>query len=261
MTTELWIIALFCRVDDRMRLARKHSQARLYPSELVTLALLYAIKGGGQRAFYRWLEQNQCHLFPVLPERTRLFRSLTAHRGWAERFLADATLLGIIDSYGVEFIHPIREGRSVEQIGRKGKSNHRWIVGGKLCLLLNQFGLVVNWDMGGADEHDSAFQPLIRTVEDQMIVLADQGFHARGGDPQNLKVCKRGEWNIRMLVETVLSMLTVVWHSKHMGHRTWAYFDMHLAFAIAAFNLLAAWDGLKPNAEGYIPLSITRMAL
>src|SRR5262249_22092939 len=25
-------------------------------------------------------------------------------------------------------------------------SNHRWIVGGKLCLLLNQWGLIVEWD-------------------------------------------------------------------------------------------------------------------
>ena len=37
----------------------------------------------------------------------------------------------------------MREGRSPHQIGRKGLSNHRWIVGGKLCLLLNQWGLVV----------------------------------------------------------------------------------------------------------------------
>ena len=39
---------------------------------------------------------------------------------------------------GIELIHPIREGRSPQQIGRKGLSNHRWIAGGKLCLLLNQ---------------------------------------------------------------------------------------------------------------------------
>ena len=43
----------------------------------------------------------------------------------------------------IELIHPMREGRSPQQIGRKGLSNHRWIVGGKLCLLLNQWGLGV----------------------------------------------------------------------------------------------------------------------
>jgi hypothetical protein len=38
----------------------------------------------------------------------------------------------------IELIHPMREGRSLAQIGKKGQSNHRWIVGGKLCFILNQ---------------------------------------------------------------------------------------------------------------------------
>ena len=47
-----------------------------------------------------------------------------------------------------------------------------------------------------------------------MIVLSDTGFHATEGDPANLKLCQRGEWEDRMLVETVLSMLTLVCHVK-----------------------------------------------
>ena len=43
-----------------------------------------------------------------------------------------------------------------------------------------------------------------------MIVLSDTGFHAADGDPANLKLCPRGEWEDRMLVETVLQTLTVV---------------------------------------------------
>ena len=58
-------------------------------------------------------------------------------------FLAPPTLLGVVDSYGIELIHPIREGRSPAQIGRKGLSNHRWIAGVKLCLLVNRRGEVV----------------------------------------------------------------------------------------------------------------------
>ena len=78
-------------------------------------------------------------LFPHLPERTRLFRLLKTHQDWTQIFLAAPTVLGVIDTYGIELIHPMREGRSPQQIGRKGLSNHRWIVGGKLCLLLNQW--------------------------------------------------------------------------------------------------------------------------
>jgi hypothetical protein len=54
---------------------------------------------------------------------------------------------------------------------------------------------------------DQTFQWLIRQVDGRMIVLSDTGFHAAEGDPANLKVCPRGEWQDRMLVETVLSML------------------------------------------------------
>ena len=39
MTTEDFIIELFCRVDDQIGVAPKHSQASLYPSEVVALAV------------------------------------------------------------------------------------------------------------------------------------------------------------------------------------------------------------------------------
>src|SRR5262249_7631414 len=96
----------------------------------------------------------------------------------------------------------------------KGLSNHRWIVGGKLCLLLNQWGLIVGWACATANVADNTFQWLIRQVEEQMIVLSDTGFHAAEGDPTNLKLWPRGEWQDRMLVETVLAMLTLVCHLK-----------------------------------------------
>ena len=39
-----------------------------------------------------------------------------------------------------------------------------------------------------------------------------------------------------MLVETVLSMLTLVCHFKQVMHRVWTYFQARLAFTMAAFN-------------------------
>ncbi|MCD6507175.1 hypothetical protein J7M22_11225 [Candidatus Poribacteria bacterium] len=85
-------------------------------SDLSTIGLLYAIKGAGQKAFYRWFKRDYLHLFPHLPERTRLFRLFKTHFNWTERFMADPTIMGVADSYGIEFIHPIREGRSKRQI-------------------------------------------------------------------------------------------------------------------------------------------------
>ncbi len=69
-------------------------------------------------------------------------------------------MLGVVDTYGIELIHPRREGRSPQQIGRTGLSNHRWIVGSKLCLLLNQWGLIVGWACATANVADTTFQGL-----------------------------------------------------------------------------------------------------
>jgi len=261
MTTEEIIIGLFCRVDDALGDVEADPLAHLHPSELVTIGLLYGIKGVGQRHFYRWLVPDYLPLFPRLPERTRLFRLLTQYRELTDRLLAEPTLLGVVDTYGIELLHPYREWRSNGQIGRKGLSNHRWIVGAKLFLLLNQLGLVVSWACASADAHDTAFAPLIGEWADQMVLLGDHGFHARTGDPPNLKVCERGRWNDRMVVETVLSLLTRVSGAKRMCHRSWDALAARLGYVLAAFNLLAQWHGLQPDDQGFVRLSIAEFSL
>ncbi len=261
MSTEEFIIGLFCRVDAHIGAVPKHPQALLYPSEVVTLALLFALKGVGERACYRWLVRDLIPLFPALPERTRLFRLFRTHQEWISSFMAAPTVLGVADTYGIELLHPWREGRSPRQIGKKGMSNHRWIVGGKLALVLNQWGLVAAWDCDTANVHDTTFQPLISQFTERMIVLTDSGFHAATGDPPNLKVCHKGEWNDRMGVETVFSMLTVVCHMKQMHHRLWAAFRAHLGWLLAVFNLLVQWHGLIPDETGRIRLSIAAFSL
>ena len=262
MPTQDFIIDLFCRVDDQMLDVRKHPQAELYPSEVITLALLFALKGCGNRPFYRWLSNNWLHLFPNLPHRTRLFRLFNTHRKWSDRFLAKPSMIGVIDSYGIELIHPRRQGRSEKQIGKKGLSNKRWIVGGKLCMLLNHLGLVVDWDVDTANVYDgSNFQHLVDAVADEMVVLADPHFEKAGWDSSNLKVCPKGTWNDRMIVETVLSMLTVVCHFKKVGHRIWDYFKSRVGYTMALFNILVQWDGLQPDDGGFVALSIAEFSL
>ena len=62
---------LFCKVDDAITAAPRHSQAILSVSEVVTIGILYVVKGVGQRACYSWFRDNYGGLFPQLPERTR----------------------------------------------------------------------------------------------------------------------------------------------------------------------------------------------
>jgi hypothetical protein len=266
MSTLDFITELFCRVDDMMSDVPKHSQSTLHPSEVVTLGLLFALKGVGNRAFYRWIVRDYLPLFPHLPERTRLFRLFVAHREWTDRFLGQPTVLGAADTYGIELIHPIREGRSPRQIGRKGLSNKRWIVGVKLALVVNQWGLAVGWDSDTANHKDNIFRPLVARYEEEMVVLTDTAFHTkpdRGGDPSNMKVCQPATWNGRMVIEEVFSMLTTVCHLKKMSSRVWAYLRARLAFVVAVFNLLVQWYGLKPDPDeaGVVHMSIAQFSL
>lgn len=266
-----FITELFCKVDDNID-DKKHSQAKLYPSEVVTIALLYALKGCGQRRFRRWLKKDYSQLFHPLPHRTRLFRLFNTHRHYIQRFMADPSIIGVIDSFcssvcrrndnGIELLHPIREGRSDKQIGKKGKSNKRWIVGGKLCFLLNHLGLIVSWDCDTANVYDgSAFQHLVDDVNDQMIVFSDTGFEKSDWHPVNLRPCKRGEWNVRMLIETVLSMLTYFCDFKHSHHKLWEYFVTKVGFTMALFNILVQWYGFQPDENGFVKLSIAEFSL
>lgn len=256
MVMEDHIIALYCRIDDTMKQVPIHPQAKLVPAEVVTLAVLFAIKGVSGRAFYRWLAGNWHHLFPVLPERTRLFRLFATHQGWVDRFLAEPTLFGVADTYGVELIHPVREHRSERQIGRKGLSNKRWIVGGKLGFVLNSEGRACAWDCATANTHDQRFRSMIEPFDKQMLVLTDSGFHGAQGDPANMKVCAPHTWNCRMYVETVLSMLTAVCHIKRMRHRAWHYFRMHIGWTVAALNLmLDTRKAAKPDASASLSIA------
>src|SRR5437879_9248611 len=121
MTTTIeFITALFYEVDEQLRAIPKHPEARLWPSEVVTLGLLHALKGRGNRPFYRWLTRDYRALFPLLPERTRLFRLVKTHQDWTQIFLAAPTVLGVIDNYGIALIHPMREGRMSPQVCRTG---------------------------------------------------------------------------------------------------------------------------------------------
>jgi hypothetical protein len=134
------------------------------------------------------------------------------------------------------------------------------MVGGQLCSILHQWGLLCAWDCATANVHAAHFPPLMAQCRAQMMVLTDTGFHAKPGDPANRKGCPRGTWNTRMLVETVLSMLTTVFHSKTVGHRVWASCRARVAWTRAAFHLLARW-GLEIDEHAMVRLSIAEFGL
>ncbi|MFZ5855559.1 MAG: transposase [Chloroflexota bacterium] len=263
MTTGDIILHIFCLVDDHLPALLRHSQAKLYPSELVTIGILFALKGGFFRAFYRWLKRDFGDWFGdgALPERTRLQRLLKAHQDWCQLLLVDPTFFTVMDSYPIELIFPIRQGRSPHQVGKKGYDKGRWSVGIKFCWLLNDFGQVVAWDWSTMNVKDNHFNSLVKPFIGKTIVLADYGFREKGGVPENMKVCQKGTWNERMYVETALSLVTVICDLKRIRHRITLYIQMRLAFVSAMFNILKdLYYSLHPDCDPY-KMSIAEFSL
>lgn len=95
MTTDDIILLIFYLVATSLPEIRRHPQAKLYPSELVTIGILFSLKGGYFRAFYRWLKRDYGDWFGdgTLPERTRLERLLKTHQTWCSLLLANPTFL------------------------------------------------------------------------------------------------------------------------------------------------------------------------
>jgi hypothetical protein len=261
MTTEEMIIHVFCIVDDQMVGIMKHPQAKLYPSELVTIGILFALKGGTFSGFYRWLKRDYDGLFGGLPDRTRLQRALAAHEDWTNRFLSVPSFFTVADSYPIELIFPIREGRSPHQVGKKGRDKGRWTIGGRFWALLDNHGRFIEWYFLPLNHADNAFNGLTRDLAEQTVTLVDQGFREADGTPDPLKICQKGTWNERMVVEGVFAMLTWICHLKKFFHRARAYIFMHLSFVVAMFNVLyTLFHQLHPE-ENEFKLSIAEFSL
>jgi hypothetical protein len=263
MTTEDIILHIFYLVATSLPEIPRHSQAKLYPSELVTIGILFALKGGCFRAFYRWLKRDYGNWFGdgTLPERTRLQRLLQTHQDWCHLLLSKPSFFTVIDSYPIELLFPIREGRSEQQVGKKGRDKGRWSIGIKLCVLLNDVCRVVNWDWDTMNVNDKHFHPVVEPFIGETIALADFGFRDKDGIPENMKICKKGTWNERMCVETVFSMLTLVCDLKRIRHRLSTYIQMRLAYVVAMFNILLDLFHLRYPEVDPCKMSIAEFSL
>ena len=243
MSTEEILLRMFLIVDLAMVDVKKRADARLYPSEIVTIGLLFALKGGKYRPFYRWLDANLRKWFPKLPEQSRLLRLIRDYSHSTDRFLKDPSFFTAIDTFGIELIHPRREGRSPSQLGKKGLSNGRWIVGIKVAWLVNDHGEVVNWSWDTANEPDNLFRETATQYDGRTIALSDLGFRKQETSQQNLKYCEKGTWNERYQVESDFSFVEGVCHSKKMYHREEHHLEARLGYLAALINILLTITG------------------
>ncbi len=234
---------------------KKHSQGKLYLSEIVLCGVLFALKGISFRRFYKWLIKRE--IFPELPERSRLQRLVNKYWYLCEKLLGSKMFYGILDSFGIEIIHPIREGRSEQSksVSKKGKSNHRWIVGRKVTITINQKYQIVKLNDTTANECDNTLGDEHADAAD--ITLTDQGFKKKEGTPESFKICKKGQWNERMAVETLFSLWTRICNMKKSFHRTVRGFKAKIAYLATLTNIIVG----KNEELGFARLSMVQWSL
>jgi hypothetical protein len=177
---------------------------------------------------------------------------LRDYAAYAINFLASPSFFTVVDTYGSELIHPRREGRSKQQIGKKGKSNGRWIVGVKLAWLITDQGEVVDWAWLPANESDNAFRPLATGYDGETIALSDLGFREKDAPQLNLKYCERGKWNERFTIETNLSWVTELFHAKKLYHRVMPHLEAHLWYLAALINCLLRMTEHKRSLAEFV---------
>jgi hypothetical protein len=196
-----------------------------------------------------------------------LSRQLARQQVHTDILMAQPSVLNVVDSYPIELIFPIRDGRSKQQYGGKNKDKGRWSIGIKVCWILNTFGQVCGWIWDKMNYSDNEFLHYLAEFEDYTIMLTDYGFRCKEGIPDNVKLCKKGTWNThmgmndRMVVETAFSLLTVICKAKKFHHRLEHYIETRLAYMAAMFNIcLKLFHQLHPK-ESVFKMSIAEFSL
>jgi hypothetical protein len=200
------------------------SWLRLAKCELLRVVKLYALTTTAQHQ-----SQRGQPLFGGIPHGTSLQRQMRKYEWSTNQLMAQPSVLKVVDSFPIELIFPMREGRSDQQVGGKNKNKGRWSVGIKLCWILNTVGQMVGWDWATMNEADNTFLEMLESFEQQAIMLTDYSFRCQDGLSENVKVCKKGTWNDRMTVETSFSMVTVIAKAKKVHHRVIAHIQPRLA--------------------------------
>jgi hypothetical protein len=121
-------------------------------------------------------------------------------------------------------------------VSSKGKSNHRWIVGRKVNIIVNQEIRIVSVEDVKANSSDKIFTRSIKQVSG--IVLCDSGYRDKEDMPSNIKIFKRGKWNERMVIESLFSLWTRVYNIKKSFHRTVNGFKSKIRYTAALINVL-----------------------
>jgi len=128
-------------------------------------------------------------------------------------------------------------------------------VGRKVAVTINQNYEVVKVNDEKDNVCDNTFDEEHKDAAD--INLTDQGFKKKVGTPESFKICRKGQWNERMGVETLFSLWTRILNMKKSFHRTKEGFRAKIAYLAALTNIIVG----KNEKLGFAKLSMVQWSL
>jgi hypothetical protein len=94
-----------------------------------------------------------------------------------------------------------------------------------------------------------------------MLILSNTTFYTTKGNPTNLQLCPRGEWQDCILVETVLSRLMVAIYCKLVQHRVCCISTHALHSLWQHFICVCYGMAYRVDVYGFVPPSIVNSSL
>lgn len=179
-------IHIFAVIDDIIKsieLDRKPGpQGKLSESEILTLMILHPILKPfcDLKRFHRWIEHNFKHLFPNIPEYSRITRLFNNNSEYlvvimqklanlnSFGLIADGTTVSVMEAIRGKFAKSFRNARKVYSTSKKN-----WYFGFLLEMIIDSEGNIAFVNIGKESEVKQ-FQNIIDGLQDRWI-LCDRG--------------------------------------------------------------------------------------
>jgi hypothetical protein len=82
------------------------------------------------------------------------------------------------------------------------------------------------------------FRPLATGYDGQAVAVGDMGFRQKDAPSENIKWCEYSPWIECFTIETNLSWVAELFHSKKLFHRVKTHLKTHLWYPAALMNCL-----------------------
>lgn len=246
-------VSIFAAIDDIIKSIeidpKPGIEGRLNESEILTLMVLHPILKPfcDLKRFHSWLLFNFKHLFPDIPEYSRITRLFNNNREYlivimqkladfnSFGLVADGTCVSVMETIRGKFAKSFRDARFV-----KSASKNEWYYGFILEAIIDQQGLIA-FARIGTEAEVKQLENLLEDLNDRWV-LADAGnrgkqIHQRLWDEKQIKIKVTGGKE-RQWIENVFGFLKEKLGLNKIRVRKTPSFLSRLFAILCAYNLI-----------------------